>query len=187
MPDPALIDVPEEFESERLLIRTPRQGDGPELNAAIRESFDDLRRWFPWADHIPDPEESEANVCTAYEKYKAKTDFRLLLFLKGTDTLVGACGLHSVDWSVPKFEIGYWVRSSYAGRGYITEAVNATTELALRQLGAHRVWIRMDSRNERSRMVAERAGFEFEGTIRNDERQVDGSLMDTHVYSKIRR
>ena len=32
-------------------------------------------------------------------------------------------GLHRIDWAVPKFEIGYWARTSHAGRGYITEDV----------------------------------------------------------------
>lgn len=187
MPDPALIHVPEQLESERLVIRAPRPGDGAELNAAIRESFEDLSRWMPWADHVPDVAETEANVRLAHERYRANTDFRLHLFLKGTGTLIGSSGLHKIDWSVPKFEIGYWVRSSYSREGYITEAVNAIAEFAFRELGAHRVGICMDSLNTRSRMVAERAGFEYEGTLRNDDRQADGQLRDTLVYSKIRR
>lgn len=187
MPDPEQIDVPEEFESERLIIRAPRPGDGAELNAAIRESFDDLRPWMTWADHIPEVAETEANVLACCDKFRARTELRLLLFLKGTDTLIGSSGLHSIDWSVPKFKIGYWVRSSYAGKGYITEAVNAITEFAFRELRARRVAISMDSRNARSQMVAERAGFEFEGTMRNDFREADGSLTDTLVYAKIRR
>lgn len=184
--DRVRIDVPEEFESERLLIRAPRPGDGLELNAAIRESFDDLTQWMPWADHVPEVAETEANVCAAYESYKARTDLRLHLFLKITGVLIGSSGLHRIDWDVPKFEIGYWVRSSYAGQGYITEAVNAIAEFAFGQLGARRVSICMDSRNTRSRMVAERAGFEYEGTLRNDVREPDGRLRDTLVYSKIR-
>jgi RimJ/RimL family protein N-acetyltransferase len=186
MANPAQIDVPEEFESDRLLIRAPRPGDGAELNAAIRESLYDLAPWMPWADHVPEVPETEANVCAAYDNYKAKTDLRLQLFLKGTGRLIGCAGLHRIDWSVPKFDIGYWVRSSHAGQGYITEAVNAIAEFAFEKLGAQRVSICMNPRNTRSRMVAERAGFEFEGTLRNDSREPDGSLRDTLVYSKIR-
>lgn len=184
MPDH--IEVPEQFESERLVIRAPRPGDGAELNAAIRDSFDQLRPWMPWANQIPEIAETEANVCTAYDRYRAKTDLRLNLFLKGTGTLVGCSGLHHIDWSVPSFDIGYWVRSSYAGQGYITEAVNAITDFAFQQLGARRVSICLDPRNIRSRMVAERAGFDFEGTLRNNSRDTNGQLRDTLVYSKIR-
>lgn len=187
MPDPALIHVPEEFESERLIIRSPRPGDGAEVNAAIRESINALSQWLPWADHVPEVAETEGFACASYERYKAKTDFPMFLFRKDTGAFVGGSGLHNVDWRVPKFETGYWVRSSCAGQGYITEAVNAITELAFQRLGAYRVCIRMNSGNAPSRMVAERAGFEFEGKIRNDDRFADGSLRDTLVYSKIRR
>ncbi len=179
--------MPEEFESERLIIRAPKPGDGAELNAAIRESIDDLRPWMPWADHVPDVAETEANVISAYQRYKEATDLRLHLFSKTTGRLVGSSGLHRIDWSVPKFEIGYWVRSSCAGQGYITEAVNAIAEFAFTKLGAKRVSICMDSLNTRSRLVAERAGFEFEGTLRNDSREPDGRLRDTLVYAKVRR
>jgi RimJ/RimL family protein N-acetyltransferase len=188
MPDPADIIIPEEFEYERLIIRTPRPGDGAAMNAAIRESINELEPWLLWADHIPEVAETEAVACAAYERYKAKTDLWMLLFDKKTGMFVGgSCGLHNIDWNVPSFEIGYWVRTSCAGQGYITEAVNAITKFAFEQLGAYRVCIKMDSLNIRSRMVAERAGFEFEGTLRNDMRMPNGSLRDTLIYSKIRR
>lgn len=187
MLDQTKIDVPEEFESERLVIRTPRPGDGAALNAAIRESFADLSRWLPWADHIPEIAETEANAAAAYERYLARTDFRLLLFRKADGVLVGASGLHQVDWRVPKFDIGYWVRSPFAGQGYITEAVRAITEFAFDVMGANRVSICMDSRNTRSRAVAERAGYQFEGCLRSSGRGPDGSLKDLMVYSRIRQ
>ena len=187
MPDPADIYIPEEFESERLIIRTPRPGDGAELNAAVRESINELRPWMTWADHIPEVSESEMVLCAAYERYKAKTALWMLLFDKKTGMYIGGSGLHICDWNVPAFEIGYWVRTSCSGQGYITEAVNAITKFAFEQLGAYRVCIKMNSLNTKSRMVAERAGFEFEGALRNDARMPDGSLEDTLIYSKIRR
>jgi RimJ/RimL family protein N-acetyltransferase len=187
MQDFSQITVPEEFESERLIIRTPRPGDGTELNAAIRESFAELSQWLPWAKQIPSVEETEANCAAAFERYKAKTDFRLIIFLKGTSTIVGACGLHGVDWNVPRFDIGYWVRTGCSGNGYITEAVRATADFAFNLLGARRVSICMDSCNDRSRAVAERAGFIYEGTLRNEARRNDGQLRDLMVYSKVRR
>lgn len=185
MPDPRAIHVPEQFESERLIIRAPRPGDGAELNAAIRESISDLSPWMPWADHTPELAETEANVLSASDSYKARTDLRMHLFLKSTGILIGSSGLHKIDWAVPKFEIGYWVRSSCTGQGYITEAVRAISGFAFRELGAQRVAICMDPQNVRSRMVAERAGFEFEGRMRNNARQTSGLLRDTLVYSKI--
>jgi RimJ/RimL family protein N-acetyltransferase len=107
------------------------------------------------------------------------------LLLKNTETIVGSSGLHRPDWQVPKFEIGYWIRTSFQGMGYATEAVRAIAEFAFAYLRAVRVEILASARNERSCRVAERANFELEGILRNSDRHVDGSLRDTKVFSRI--
>ena len=43
MKPPILLDFPESFETERLLIRCPLPGDGHELHAAVRESIENSR------------------------------------------------------------------------------------------------------------------------------------------------
>jgi RimJ/RimL family protein N-acetyltransferase len=91
--------------------------------------------------------------------------------------------MHHIEWSVPRFEIGYWCRTSLAGRGYIREAVTALTWMAFETLGAARVEVRMDTQNERSWRVAERLGFQLEGVLRSDARANDGQLRDTRVYA----
>ncbi len=181
--NPVLLDFPDSFDTERLTIRSPMPGDGEELQAAVAESIDDLRPWMPWADHIPTVEEEEDAVRQGRARFLTREDLWLLIFLKGTHTLVGGSGLHRINWDVPRFEIGYFVRSRFAGQGYITEAVRGITRFAFETLGARRVEIHCDARNERSRRVAERAGFELEATLRNHAVAVDGELRDTLIYA----
>jgi RimJ/RimL family protein N-acetyltransferase len=184
---PVLRDFPHSFDTERLTIRCPLPGDGAELNAAVIESWERLNQWMPWAiGEKPTLEESEANVRLAYTKFLAREDLRLSLLLKGTDTLVGGSGLHRMNWSVPSFEIGYWVRTKFEGQGFITEAVAGITEFAVRELGARRIEIRCDGLNERSAAVPRRLNFDLEGTLRNDERHhLTGELRDTLIFAKI--
>lgn len=184
--EPILIDIPDNFETERLLIRSPQPGDGAELNAAVVESLTELRPWMLWAQKAPTPEESEAEIRRGQIRFLAREDLRLLLFLKGSETLVGASGLHRIDWSIPSFEIGYWVRTSYAGQGYITEAVQGITNFAFDTLKAERISILCDARNKQSAAVAERAGFNFEGTHHCDARDPRGGLRDTLYFAKVR-
>ena len=183
--NPALLDFPESFDTERLTIRAPRLGDGAELNAAIRDSLAELKPWMPWAQALPSVEDSEVNIRKAVALFLTREDLRLLLFLKGTGTLVGSSGLHRIDWTVPRFEIGYWGRTPYAGRGLITEAVGGITAFAREKLGAHRVEIRLADANVRSWRVAERAGFGLEAVLRHDRRLPDGRLDYTRIYAKI--
>lgn len=183
--DPLLLDIPEQFTSNRLLIRAPLPGDGPAINAGVVESINELRPWMPWAQTVPTIDDSEIYTRNSRAKFLLRQDLQLRLFLREGGTFVGSSGLHRINWEVPRFEIGYWVRTSMVGRGYISEAVTAITGFAFNQLKAQRVEIRCDDRNTRSWRVAERCGFELEGVLRNDSRATDGSLSNTRVYSRI--
>ncbi|MCK9860927.1 GNAT family N-acetyltransferase [Paenibacillus sp. ATY16] len=184
--NPILLTIPESFESARLLIRAPLFGDGAAVNEAVVESIEELRPWMPWANQIPTIEESEIGIRKSRLEFLERTDMRLLLIHKETGQLVGSSGLHRMDWQARNFETGYWVRTSCAGQGYISEAVEAITEFAIHQLEANRIEIRCDSRNTKSARVAERSGFKLEGILRSEKRAKDGSLRDTMVFSKVR-
>jgi RimJ/RimL family protein N-acetyltransferase len=182
---PILRDIPESFTTERLLIRCPRPGDGPATHKAVVESLDRLLPWFPWAHRNQSPEDSEEIVRRGYARFLERTDLRLLGFRHDSGELVVSSGLHHIDWAVPKFEIGYWVRTGYEGQGYVTETVHGIAEFALTTLGANRLEIRCDPKNVRSAAVAERCGFTLEARLRNDTRDMDGHLRDTLVYARI--
>lgn len=187
MPDkPILRDFPYSFESARLTIRGPLPGDGAEVYTAVVESQAELKPWMPWAVDIPSAEDYEVRVREGQLKFLAREDLWLMLLLKGTHTIVGGSGLHRIDWSVPKFEIGYWVRTRFTGQGYATEAVNAIAAFAFDTLGARRVEIRCDARNARSVAVARRAGFTLEGTLRHEARHhLSNELRDTLVFARV--
>lgn len=181
-----MLTIPESFESKRLIIRAPKYGDGAASYEAVQESMEELRPWMPFANDSLTPENSEINIRQAHLKFLKRSDLRLMLFSKENGQLVGSSGLHRIDWDVRKFEIGYWLRSSYAGQGYMSEAVEAITNYAIRELAANRIEIRCDARNGKSARVAERNGFVLEGILRGDSLDVYGELSDTMVFSKIR-
>ncbi len=185
--DPILRDFPSSFETARLTIRCPHPGDGAEINAAVLDSLNELRPWMAWAKTAPTLEESEIRVRQKIARFLLREDLLLLLFLKGTNTLVGSSGFHNIDWAVPKFEIGYWVRTAYAGQGYITEAVAGITDFAFHTLGVQRVEIRCDAKNERSAAVARRLDFTLEATFHADDRcPLTGELRNTLVFAKVK-
>ncbi|MFJ5761347.1 GNAT family N-acetyltransferase [Neobacillus sp. NPDC093182] len=183
---PILREFPEEFTSERLLIRNPMPGDGKAVYDAIQASLNELKPWMPWAHNNQTQQDVEANIRDAYVKFLAREDLRLLVFNKETGEFIASSGLHRIDWAVPKFEIGYWIDTRFSGKGYITEASEAITEFAIKELNARRVEIRCDSRNIKSHAVPERLGFTLEGILKNNSIAVDGKeLRDTCIFAKI--
>ncbi|MFD1336829.1 GNAT family N-acetyltransferase [Oceanobacillus iheyensis] len=181
-----LIEFPDYVETERLLIRAPKLEDWKELHEAVRASKAELEPWLPFARNDETEEDRKANTKEAYVNFISRKDLRFHVYSKETGRFIASTGLHRIDWKARKFEIGYWVDSRQSGQGYVTEVVHGLTKFAFEQLEANRVEIRCDSKNTKSRAVAERAGFDLEGILRNDEIDHKGILRDTCVYSKIK-
>ena len=141
---------------------------------------------MPWATKLQEVHETEENVRRGAVRWILREDLWMLLFRKSDGLYVGGSGLHRIDWSVPAFEIGYWVRKSLEGQGYISEAVAGITDFGFEVIGGERIEIRCDTRNQRSANVAQRAGYSLEATLRHDGWANDGTLRDTHVFGMIR-
>jgi len=178
--------VPEQFETERLLIRVPQPNDGKVINDAIRESIDELRPWMPWARVVPSVAESETFARESALRFRNHEDLALHFFRKSDGVYLGGSGLHNIAWDVPRFEIGYWIRTSAQGHGYVTEVVNGITAMAFDKLNAVRLEIRCDERNQRSAAVARRAGFTLEARLRCESRAPDGTLRNTLIFARLR-
>ncbi|SHG29819.1 GNAT family N-acetyltransferase [Ornithinibacillus halophilus] len=183
--NPMLIEFPEEFTTERLIIRMPRPDDGKVVYDAIQASINELKPWLPFAQKEQTEQDVELNIRSAHIAFLKREDLRLLIFLKETGEFIATSGLHKMDWSIPKFEIGYWIDSRYSGKGYMTEAVQGITDFAFNELHARRVEIKCDKRNTKSRAIPEKLGFELEGILKNDDLSPDtNELRDTCIYAK---
>ncbi|WP_116816957.1 GNAT family N-acetyltransferase [Pseudomonas syringae] len=177
--------LPAAIQTERLLIRVAKPGDGIVFNQAVAESAEHLQKWLAWATPTPGIDQSELICRHAYARFLLNEDLRALLFLKNNGALVGSSGLHNANWQLRSFEVGYWGRTQYLGAGLISEGVAALVSYALDNLMANRVFLTMDERNLASQRLAERVGFKYEGTLRHDRMSIQGGLRNTRVYSII--
>ena len=185
--EPILIDLPSELTTPRLLMRVPRAGDGPLVNAAVAESVVELSPWMPWASPTPKIPDTEMWCRQAAAKFLNREQIHFSIYARDNPAYcIGNCGLHHLDWKVPLAEVGYWVRTSQTGKGYASEAVEALSKLAFETLTVARLQLRCDVKNRRSAAVAQRCGFALEGVMRCDARDGGGNLRDTCLYAKIR-
>ena len=182
---PILLDLPEELCGERVRIRPYRAGDGAAMWEAVEESREHIRAWLPWGSFHATPDDSEAFVRRALAKWILREDIALGLWDLATGRFLGGIGLHRINWDIPAFEIGYWLRATAEGKGYMTEAVRLLCDFTFRTLQAQRVEIRCDVRNERSAAIPRRLGFTQEAILRNDGRNHQEELRDTFIFSMI--
>ncbi len=175
----------DELRGERVIVRPYREEDAAALQHAVVESREHVRPWLPFADHHQTVDESRDWILHCKAKWLLREDMVTSLWDAATGDFVGGSGLHPRNWDIGSFEIGYWVRASAEGRGYITEAAKLQTDYAFAHLGANRVMIRCDARNIRSAAVPRRLGFIEEGRLRNAEPSNDGGMRDMLIFSLI--
>lgn len=175
---PILIDLPTELVGERVIVRPYRTGDGQALWEAVDESREHIVPWLPWGDTHKSPADSEALVRQFQSRWLLREDLALAIWDRQGGRYLGGTGLHRIDWETPSFEIGYWLRKSATGQGFMTEAVRLVTQMAFKTLGAQRVNIMAASGNHRSAAIPPRLGFVHEGTRRNFKRNTRGELCD---------
>jgi len=136
-----------------------------------------------WAVEPQKLDETRKFCTESRSAWEADTALNCLMIERDNGEIIGSSGYPRIDWSVPKFEIGYWCRSDRVGLGFVSEAAWILARHAFESMGANRVELRMDDNNARSWRVAERLGFRHEATLNNECRSPDGSLRDTRIYA----
>jgi ribosomal-protein-alanine N-acetyltransferase len=184
-----LLEIPARIEAPRIYLRSYEAGDGPWYYAMSRKNRTHLARYE--ADNvvmsIDSEQDAEIVVRELAAAWGARSSFFMGAFDKETDEFVAQLYIGPVNWALPEFEIGFFVDKDHEGQGYVTEAVRAAMEFLFEHLGAHRVRMECDDTNERSRRVAERCGLVKEGHVRENKRNVDGTLSGTLHFGLLKR
>jgi RimJ/RimL family protein N-acetyltransferase len=151
------MEPPEMINTGELVLKRWELAWADEAAAAVRESLPELKPFLPWATDAYDAETSRTFIEMSVENWDKGTTFNYGIFTAVGD-LVGGIGLMT-RMGPGVLEIGYWMRTSYTGRGYMTAAVEALTRVALTLPGIERAAIRHDVANAASAAVASKAGF----------------------------
>lgn len=153
------------IETARLVLRCWEPRDAPALKAAVDASLPELRPWMPWAAGEPTDLDTKVELLRRFRgDFDLGTDFVYGIF-DPEGEVVGGTGLHLRAGPAAR-EIGYWIRSERAGRGFATEATAALTRVAFEVDGVERVEIRCDPANARSAAIPRKLGFVHEATLR---------------------
>ena len=184
--NPVLLDIPTELIGERIVLRAFCDEHAADLWNVVDASREHLKRWMPWVNDHNSAEFSRDYVRRMQAKWILREDMPMGIWRKEDNQLLGATGLHRIDWSIPSMEIGYWIRPDAEGSGYVTEAIKLVTYFAFVHLRAERVTVLCSSKNLHSAGVPPRAGYAHEATMRQERRDVDGQLRDTEVFAMTR-
>lgn len=178
-----MLQIPTSFESERLRLRKPLLEDA----AAIFEGYaadPEVTRYLLWAPHrsVADTRGFLARCLSVWELGSA---YPYIIERREDGQLLGMIEMRVTDFAV---DLGYVLARPSWGQGIMSEAARALVEWAIAQPGIYRVWAYCDVDNGASARVMEKAGMEYEGTLRRYSRHPNASdePRDVLVYARVK-
>jgi ribosomal-protein-serine acetyltransferase len=167
-----------------IAIRPYKIEDAADLVEAVLESLEDFRPSMGWAHS--DYGHDEAHVWIAAQIAAAASgDAHEFVITDERGHYLGGCGVNQIQQDLRVGNLGYWVRTSAAGRGVAVRAVHLLADWAFTKTNLERVEILCAVGNLRSQRVADKAGAEHEGTLRARLRVRD-EQHDAVVYAIVR-
>jgi RimJ/RimL family protein N-acetyltransferase len=152
---------PVDLSDDRLLLRLPTPADIDDVTKACQDP--ELQRWVP----VPVPYERGHGagwIADTPRSWAENRELRWVITDRADGRLLGAIGLHPHDAGMR--EIGFWAAPWARGRGVMTDAARLVCRWGFDGLGLARIEWWANVGNHASRRVAEKLGFQFEGTCR---------------------
>ena len=174
--------LPIEIVGDRYLLRQFQYED---LSVVEEASRDDL---IPLITTVPStwtPQAGEAFVDRQNSRLSDGEGWSLAIVDRKSNRAVGQIGLWITHLHRGRAEIGYWIAGSGRGNRAASHAVEALSTWAFEHLDVDRLSLFIEPWNIASIKTAERAGYQFEGLLRNWER-VGGVSRDmgSHVRTR---
>jgi ribosomal-protein-serine acetyltransferase len=123
-----------------------------------------LARWEPWAEQPATMDGTRAYIRAALEDFVRGRQISTIIALDRGRKFVGRCGMR-INPQLAAGDIGYWIDGDYEGQGITSRAARGLITSAFDELRLARVDLRTSVHNQRSRALAERLGFNFEGVL----------------------
>jgi ribosomal-protein-serine acetyltransferase len=181
----ALIDAAQmelELIEGPLLIRPYRAEDASALYEAVRESISEVSVWLPWCHKNYSIEESREFIGSREIASQGGEWYSFGIFETDGGSFLGGVGINFINRVHQMANLGYWVRTSAAGRGVATAATRMAARFGFEQLGLRRIEIVAAVDNVPSQRVAEKAGARREGILRN-RLLIRGESVDAVLFS----
>lgn len=163
-------------------IREWRLDDKYDLAKVInnRNILNNLRDGIPYPYTEKDAEDYIRSVLSA-DKTKA---FSFAITLE--DKVIGSIGIfrgNNIHYRTA--EMGYYIGEAYWGKGYATSAVRQACRYVFEHTDIIRIFAEPFAHNLGSCRVLEKAGFQYEGTLRCNAEK-NGEILDMKMYALIK-
>lgn len=130
-------------------------------------------------------EDTRISITEIVQRSNNKTYFPYIIIDNSNGKIAGFLDLKNIDWNIPKSELGFYIDKDYANKGIVTTAIRLLCDFCFSEYKFQKLFLRTHDSNTSARRVAEKCGFEIEGTIRRDYKTTSGEIVDLIYYGRI--
>ena len=163
-------------------IRRWELSDARDLAAALsnKKIQDNLRDGLPY----PYTEQDGKEFISAMLAANENDTFAFAITVNGK--VIGSIGaFRQGNIHRQTAELGYYIAEEYWGKGIMTEAVKQLCDYVFSHTDIIRIYAEPFAYNIGSCRVLEKAGFQYEGTLRSNALK-NGNVLDMKMYSKLK-
>lgn len=168
--------------NEKIELRIIQDDDFKDLFNLIDKNRLFLTKWLPWVDFTNTESDSKAFIDISKQDFKNKKSIQYAIIYE--NNLVGMFGLNEINMRNKSVSFGYWLGEQYQGKGIITSVCEYIKNYIFLNENIHRIEIRADEGNIKSRSIPERLNFKLEGILK-DADWIDGHYENVCIYSLI--
>ena len=155
-----------------------------QLFQVIDENRTYLSKYLPFIDDTNTVQDETEFIKLMLAQHARGTGRLFFIFLE--NELIGTIDLHQIDQTHQKASIGYWLAQKHTGKGIITRCLQTLCDFAFNTLKLNKLTIMANVKNQPSIRVAERCGFTYVGTDK-DELFERGHFEDFARYALLQR
>lgn len=164
------------------IIRKWKLTDAKDIAVALsnKKIQDNLR------DGLPYPYSEQDGIDFISSMLSANEDETFAFAITLDDKAIGSIGVfRQQNIHRQTAEMGYYIAEEYWGKGIMTDAVKQICEYVFKNSDILRIYAEPFAYNTGSCRVLEKAGFQYEGTLRNNAVK-NGKVIDMKMYSLLR-
>lgn len=151
------------LETERFILRKLETEDAQEVFDYF--SKDEVTKYYD-LESFTDIKQAVELIERWGMRFEEEKGYRWGIALKENDKIIGSCGYHNWDKEHFKAEIGFEVAPAFWRKGVMSEVIKPVLKFGFENMELNRIEAFYDPENIASKTCLEKAGFVYEGTLR---------------------
>lgn len=157
--------------------------DAESLNQMMLSNVKRFQKYFPKTlSKNLNIEDSKAYILRKAIENKNKIEFTFAIKDNASQKVAGLIILKEIDMAKREGELAYALDEKFEGNGWITNAVKELVKFAFEELKLKTLKIITHHTNIGSCKVAEKNGFVWKKTLKNEFTSINGSPLDMELY-----